>query len=214
MGIGFVVLLHFVLIFILGCIVAIVSAVVTYFVSNSDKKKRKLFLSAFIPFQVLYTLYILGLTGSIIVSEVNDVDIGIGDAWYAPLNENCRILMIDLPDHAFIECDGQSLVSEVLQIQQIDNRLFGKTSDNTYFALDLANHDSRMYSSSKALMESEKISELNLVETQQFYNDRKWEVSGRAITIVGLLALGITILIAFVLIKLTLYNWRLPKIRA
>ena len=134
MGIGFVIILHFVFIFILSLLIAVISALVTYFFTDKEKKKRKMFLATFTPFQTLYTFYILLFVGAIVVSEMKDVDLGIGDTWYAPINKTCRILMIDLPEQAHIECSGTTIISHVSHLQQLENKIIGKTYDDVYFS--------------------------------------------------------------------------------
>lgn len=209
MGIGFVILLHFIAIFVISCIIAVISGLITFFVSNKDKKKRKVFLAVFTPFQGLYTLYILALVGSIIVSETKNVDIGIGDSWFVPLSENCQILMIDLPEQAYLQCDGQSIINDVSDIQQIDNRVYGKTFNDEFFAFNMANNKFEIYSTETELIDEEKIVTLDLIKTSKFYQDRRWEVSGTATIIVGILSLIITIMIIIVFCRLVLYGWKL-----
>src|SRR5262245_1547356 len=133
MGIGFVFIIHLIVIGILSGVIATVSAIITFIASKKETRKRNMWTAIVAPFVGLYTLYIFGLIGSGIVSSVKNVDIGIGDAWYVPLQDNCQLLFIDIPEQAYIEKDGQTIISEVSQLQQINNKIIGKTSDSKYF---------------------------------------------------------------------------------
>ena len=209
MGIGFVIILHFVFIFFLSLLIAGISAVLTYFIANKEKKKRKMFLATFTPFQTLYTFYILFFVGSIFVSEMKDVDVGIGDAWYAPINKTCRILMIDLPEQAYIECSGTTIISDVSHLQQLENKIIGKTYDDVYFSINLESSESKEYQSQKELEEVEQIKNITFKEANTFYSERKWEVSGTGTITVLILSILVTFIITFVFCRLVLHGWKL-----
>ena len=209
MGIGFVIILHFVFIFILSLLIAVISALVTYFFTNKEKKKRKMFLATFTPFQTLYTFYILLFVGAIVVSEMKDVDLGIGDTWYAPINKTCRILMIDLPEQAHIECSGTTIISHVSHLQHLENKIIGKTYDDVYFSINLESNESQEYQSQKELEDFEEIKNITFKETKTFYRERKWEVSGTGTIIVIILSILVTFIIVFVFCRLVLHGWKL-----
>lgn len=133
MGIGIVILIHLVVLFLLSALMAAISAIITYAVSNKEKRNRKLLLAAVLPFIGLYTIYFTALFGSVIVSETKKIDIGIGDAWYVPLSNNSQLLFIDLPEQAYIEGNGKTVVSDVIEIQQTEHLILGKTSNSNYF---------------------------------------------------------------------------------
>ena len=208
MGFGFVIIIHFIVIFIISCLIAVVSGLTTYFVSNKEKKKRKVFLALIIPFQALFTIYLLVITGSIIISEIKNVDIGIGDSWYAPLNDSSQILMIDLPEQAFLECNGQSIISNITHIQQINDDVYGKLISEEYFTYNLANSQYNTYSNITEFTNAIDVTNLNLIDLPEFYYDRKWEVSGFATIIVWIWSLLLTILIIVIFCKFTLHGWR------
>jgi hypothetical protein len=209
MGIGFVILIHFVVIFILSCIIAFVSGLLTYFISNKDKKKRKIFLAIITPFQALYSFYIILLIGAIFISETKNVDIGIGDSWYVPIGNSCRILMIDLPEQAYLECNGVTLFSEVSHLQQLENNVYGKTFKNEYFAVNLTENISHTYSSENELKAKENITTLGLQKTEKFYADRKWEITRTASILTLIASVILTALGVFIFCRLVLYGWKL-----
>lgn len=211
MGLGFVILFHFIVLFVISSLIGGIGGLATYFVSSKNRRKRKVLLALFIPFQGLYTLYVLALIGSMIVSGIKNIDIGIGDTWYAPLNETCNILMIDSPESASLLCADQSIVHDISHIQQIHDKVYGKTLEGEYFTYDLTSTKFRTYATDIKLIEAERIGVLDLIETSEFYGDRRSEVAGTALTIVGVLSLALTILVTFLTSRLVLYGWKLRR---
>ena len=209
MGIGFVIIIHFVAIFIISCIIAAVSGILTYFISNKDKKKRKVFLSIITPFQTLYSIYILMLIGSIFISETKNVDIGIGDYWHIPLSESYQLKMIDVTEHAYIEYNGNSIFSEVSHLQLTDNNIFGKNNKNEYFVINLTDKLSQTYLSDSELKKKENIVELELQETRKFYHNRKWEITKTPTILTLIVSIILTVLGVFIFCRLVLYGWKL-----
>ena len=196
MGVGFVILIHLVFLFIISSIVSLFGVIITMLISNKEKKKRKVLLAILIPFHIFFSSYILGLIGSIIISETTNVDIGIGDSWYAPINVSYQILMIDLPEQAYIQYEDESLISDVSEIQQIDQKVFCKTYKEKYYSINLSDKKVTEYQTLNEIMQGEKLRNLNLTKVVDFYEKRKWEVSGIAIIVVGIISLTISILSA------------------
>jgi hypothetical protein len=206
MGLGLVILLHLVFVFILSSGVAFVSVLITYFRAKKEKRKRKIFLALFIPYQTLFTLYILALIGSGIVSGIKNVDIGTGDAWNVPLNASCQMIMIDIPEKAYIQCNQTTLMSDVIELQQVGEKVYGKVSDEKFFALSLGNNRVVEYSSEKELIANEHPDKLDLLLSDDFYRQRRWEVAGTATVIVGILSVVLTFMIVFVSYRLIMYG--------
>jgi hypothetical protein len=206
MGIGFVILMHLIFLLIISLIFAFFSGIITSFVTKGEKKKRKILLSIFIPFHIFFSFYIFGLIGSIIVSETNKVDIGIGDSWYAPIDESYQISMIDLPEQVYIEYKGEIILSEVSEIQQIGKKIYGKTHNENYFSLNLIDKKITEYKNLKELEEGENLTKPNFLKVEEFYQNRKWEVSGSEMILVGILALLISILSAIIIYKFTVHG--------
>ncbi len=205
MGIGFVIIIHFVVLAILSGIVAAISVAVTFFTTKSkEKRKRRIFLAAFLPFQFFFTVYILGIVGSIMVSEIKDVDIGIGDSFYVPINETCEIQMIDIIDNAYLECNDQTVISRVSSILLTEKKIFGETEDGKFFCYELNNSELREYSDFIELTSKENSPNLELIEIPEYYNKRRNEVAGTATIIVGITALVLTITIMWLTIKIIL----------
>jgi hypothetical protein len=209
MGFGFAILLHLVGLLILSAVIGFFAAIITYFTTTPPKKKRKVFLAAFVPLQGLMTLYILALVGTVIVSEIKKVDIGIGDCWYVPLNDSCRLLFIDSFEQAYIECNEESLMDGVASLQQQDERIFGITDEGKYFALNLKNKQIIEYASQTGLIDAQHVKSLDLVSAADFYDKRKSEVAGTLTMIAFFISLLITVLIVIVFCRLVLYGWKL-----
>ena len=204
MGFGLSIVLHLFFLFILSLIIALFSLIITYFVSSREKKKRKLFLSAFIPFHILFSFYFFGFIGSMFVSESKKVDTGLGDSWYAPINDSYQILMIDLTDEAYVEYQGETILSEVTDIQQIKNYLFCKTQDEKFYSLNLNNKKIIEYQNQKDFKKDIEIKKVNLIKVEDFYEKRKQEVSGLEMKIVGILSVLMSILTAIIIYRVTL----------
>ncbi|KGO85542.1 hypothetical protein [Flavobacterium suncheonense] len=208
MGAGIAILIHLILIFILGLTIAFFSGLITLFISDKNKRKRKLFLSIFIPFQILYIYYFTALIGTMIVSEVKNVDIGFGDEWYAPLNETSQILMIDLPEQAFVKSNGETLISDVSNIQQIKEKIYGKTYDGKYFSINLTNNKLNKYINENELLKKESLKNVDLVKTMSFYEKRKEEVSGTLNIVVIIFSIIISIGIALFSCRIVLNGFK------
>ena len=205
MGIGFVIVIHFIVLAILSGIVGAISATVTFFISkHKEKRKNRIFLAMFLPFQFFFTIYILAVLGLIVVSEVKDVDLGIGDSFYVPINETCEIYMIDNIDNAYLECNGESVINNVSSILPTDEKIFGKTRDGKFFCYELNNSEIREYSDKLELTSNENLPELNLIEIPEYYDNKRNEVAGTATILVGVLALVLTIVIIWFTRKLVL----------
>jgi hypothetical protein len=206
MGIGFVILIHLIFLLIISSIFAFFSGIITFFVAKGEKKKRKILLSIFIPFHIFFSLYIFGLIGSIVVSETKKVDIGIGDSWYAPIDDSYQILMIDLPEQAYIECNENSILSDVSEIQQIEKKVYCKTQNQKYYSINLIDKKLTEYRNIEEFKKGENLTKPSFIKVNEFYQKRKWEVSGSEIIFVGILSLIGSILTSILIYKFIVYG--------
>ena len=209
MGIGFVILIHFVMIFALASIIAIVLGIATYFISDKIKRKRKVFLAIFIPYQALFSFYILFFIGTVIISEDKKIDVGIGDHWYVPVNKTCSINMIDLMENAYLDCDGLTIADDIIRFQEIRNKLIGEMGNGEFFSLDLNSNKIETYKTKEELIESEGIEKLTLTDTEDYYHSKKDYILGNSMFLVFAIALSITLLINFVFYRLILFGRKL-----
>jgi hypothetical protein len=185
---------------------ALISGIITSIITKGEKKKRKILLSIFLPFQVIFSLYIFCIIGSAVVSEIENVDMGIGDSWYAPINESYKISMIDLPEYAFIEYNGSSILRDIDEIQQVDNKIIGKIDQENYFAINLINNQITKYANLQELKNGEKLKTINLIKVDDFYQQKKWEVSGFQIILVGILSVILSFTIAIMIYRFIVYG--------
>ena len=205
MGSGFVVLIYFIVLIILSTIVAAISLLITFFISkNKENRKRRFFLSVFLPFQFFFTIYILGLVGLIIVSEFKNVDIGIGDSFYVPINGNCEIQMIDILDEAYLECNNQVVINQITSIFPTKEKIFGETKDGEIFCYELNSSKLEVYSDFTVLSNNENLKSITFIEISEYYYGRKNEVAGTYIVLVQVLTLLAAILITWITRKLVL----------
>lgn len=191
MGIGFVILIHFVAIFILSLIIGIIAVIVASFIVDKQKKIRKLFFAFCVPFIGFYTLYICAFIGGTIISEIKDVDIGIGDAWYVPIKDNYELLFIDIPDYGSISDKetGETYLSDISEIEQRDGLILGKKSSNEYFSFDTKTKKLNEFEDEKTLISSNGNKKLNFKKVYDFYLERKNDAMGYWLYLVGLLSL-------------------------
>ena len=211
MGIGFVILIHLIAIFILSIIIALFASLVTFFVTTKERRKWKILLAFISPFVGLYTLYFCGLIGSILVSEIKNVDVGIGDAWYVPLENNCQLLFIDLPEQAYIEKDGQTIISDVMQIEQNGNQILGKTNENKYFSYNTATNELKNFANEYEMIVINSNKKHKLINAIDFYTDKRNDIAGIWFIIVGCISLFISMATIYLLRKIMLGQFILKR---
>lgn len=193
MGIGFVFIIHLIAIGIFSGLIAAILAIITFFASKKENRKRNIWTAIISPYVGLYTLYICGLVGSGIVSTIKNVDIGIGDAWYVPLPDNCQLLFIDIPEQAYIEKNGQTVISEVSQLQQVDNKILGKTGNNKYFFYNTTTNELKEFTTENELTIQNSNIKPNLINAIEFYSDKRNDIAGFALIFVGIASLTVSI---------------------
>jgi hypothetical protein len=204
MGSGFVVLIHLVVIFILSAIVALVLTILTQLLSKKEKRKRKIIFVGLAPFIGFYSFYFLGLFGSTIVSEIKGVDVGIGDCWYVPIKDNCKLTFIDLPEQSYLEDDDKMLIESIEFIQQTEKNVLGKTYDSVYFSYDFTKKNFKKYKTESELKAANNNQQPNFKTTTDFYNERRNEVAGTGFIIVGIISLLTTVFGLWLVRKLIL----------
>lgn len=201
MGIGIVIFLHLIVIFFLSAIISLVVSLLTHFLSNKEKKKQKVFAALLSPFFGFYTLYFTGLVGSIVVSEMKNVDVGIGDSFYVPLIDKCEQHFIDVLDNAYIENNGQQVVRDISQIQQIDYQILGKTRDEEYL-YDIKKNELTKFNGEKELSMENSNGKLKLEKVDNFYLKKRNEVAGFYLIVVGIISVIVSGTVVYMTIKL------------
>lgn len=189
MGIAFVLIFHLIVIGMLSGLIAIIGSLGCYFFSRIESRKRNILTMIIAPFVALYIMYIVGLVGSGIVSEYKNIDIGIGDAWYVPLSNECQLWFIDVTEAGYIYRDNETVLSEVTHLQQVDHKLFGKTAKDTYFSYDVVLNTLTEYATDEELISQNTDVKFNLIKAIEFYGDKRNEIAGIELTIVGIVAL-------------------------
>lgn len=197
MGIGFVIIIHLVAIFVFSAFLAVIGAFICYFAAK-NKRNRKVLLAIISPFIALYTLYFTAVAGAIGVSEYKGIDVGIGDVWYVPLPNNYRLTFIDSPEQAYIECDGRTIIADVSEIALDDDKIYVKTYDGEYRTLNTEykeTDDSRM---------EEASNKIAFKKASDFYTARRSMVAGTSLSIVGILSLLVSIAVTYGISRLVL----------
>ncbi len=202
MGWGFAILIHLVFLFIVSTVLAIVLAIIIYFTSK-NKKKRKVILGVVSPFVFLYTTYFTIIIGSIFISSWKCVDIGVGDAWYVPIANDCQLLFIDLPEQSYIDCEGQQLVYGVEELQQVGDHVYVKTYEGKLMSIDTKDAHVEEALSLEELKEKYN-DDFKLVSSWTFYSDRKDELTGGWYKALLFFAFAFSCALLFLIIKLAL----------
>ncbi|MGB0917668.1 MAG: hypothetical protein ACPGU4_08765 [Flavobacteriales bacterium] len=184
MGLLFVLIFQLILIGILGLVISGIATSFAYS-KTRKKRKRKLFLSATVPFIGLYSLYFLTLFSSIIVSEQKHIDIGIGDAWYLPLPEDCEFLMIDVTDEADIIFRQEAIVSRISHMQLVGTTAYLKLVGGRLATFDFETRNLYDYHSVEEMIEENELSDFELLEVDDFYSNQRWKIAG-AETLLGM----------------------------
>lgn len=203
MGPIFAIAIHLVLIGLLSLILSVPISITTYFLSKKEKKRRTI-LAFCSPFIWLYSMYFLAFTGSIFVSEIKNVDEGVGDYWYAPINGKYKISFIDLPEHAYIEDEETEIIADIDEVQLIGNKFIGNTFDNKFFHINLQTNKVTKVETEKELKVLMKNQKIDFIKAYDFYNQKRWEVAGTSFIIVGVLSLILSSCFVLFFIKLIL----------
>lgn len=204
MGYGFVILIHLIAIFFISAVLALVGTILTRLLSKKEKRKRKILFAGIAPFIGLYTLYFLGLVGSVIVSEIKGVDVGIGDYWYVPIKDNCKLSFIDLSEQSYLVDGDITLIEGIDSIQQTRKGVLGKTYDNVYFSYNLTMKVFKKYESENDFLIANNNQQPRFKKTTDFYQDRRNEVAGKGFILVGIISMLTTIFGLWILRKIVL----------
>ncbi|MGH1520686.1 hypothetical protein [Chryseobacterium sp. JK1] len=174
MGVGFVIVLHLFLLSVVGFIVGIVSSVVTYFAGKKERRRSKVVVAFMAPFAFLYTFYIGGLIGVSILADRKNVDIGIGDDWHVPLENNHILSFLELDEPgAIVEKSGRSVVWDVVAIEEKGNQVVGKRENNQYFSYDTQTNEVHEFNTESELKAASNDKEIKLMNVSKFYSEKK-----------------------------------------
>jgi hypothetical protein len=198
MGIGVSIVLFIIAIGVLSFILGSIGSLITYFLVKK-KRRRKILFAFIVPFLGLYTIFFCGIIGSVIVSEIKKVDAGIGDAWYVPLKNSRQLLFIDLPEEGYIsnEETGQLLVSDIIEIEEKGDAIFGKISDNEYFYYNIQTDEIKKFDNESELIEINFGEKLRLTNAYEFYLTKYKDIAGNWFVMVGFISLTISLLVLY-----------------
>lgn len=201
MGIGFVILAHLIIIFILSVIIAGIGAAIASVASKSENKKRNIILTAITPFIGLYTLYFCLIFGAVAVGAYTNTDIGIGDSWSVSLSEDCRLLFIDSFDFGgIIECGNKDIASGVTDIQQVGNNVYGNTDDNEFFILNTQTNELKHYT--KDDFYKQLNGKIKLSHADDFYFKQRERLTGILPVAIAITSLLISIIAVYITIRI------------
>lgn len=209
MGLLFVILFHFAAIFILSLIIGVIAVIISYFKAK-NKRKRKLFFAFTSPFIGFYACYVSAFFGSLIISEIKGVDTGVGDEWFVQISDNYVLSFIDIPDYGSIYYSdgGEAFVSDIAEIEQQDNLIFGKTTSENYFSFNLENQELKEYDNLKNLILSNGNKKLHFKKAYDFYIERRNEISGVWNYLIGISSLLFSAFLLVMYYKILLFNFK------
>lgn len=191
MSVLFVILIQLIVVFLISVIFAIIFSIISYF--TKINKKRKIIFSILSPFIFCFSLYFLALIGSGVVSRIKNIDIGIGDYWYVPLTENTKLSFIDLPENSYVEYNEKEQFTDVQKVAQIENDFYLKTSnDKIYLLTEKVNK----------ISETKITKEPKFLTSWDFYIQKRNEKVGNLLIFVGIISLGISIILVYLLRKI------------
>lgn len=196
MGAGFVIFLHLIALFVVAVVIAMVAVPITYFVAGEEKRTRKLLLAGLLPFEGLFSFYLLSVFGLMAVSEIYDTSLGIGDTYYVPLTDKVVLQLSDDPWSNAIETNGETAIKAVEKIGESGDNLFVTTKSGEYFIFYLPSHRVDVVPDERTLLQGH--SDLTLIDVWDFYREKKWGLVGIPIIFVVALAAMLTALALFV----------------
>ena len=156
MGTLFVLLFWIVILVILSCVLGGITLVIPYlFVRKKQFKGKKalLTLATLSPMIFIGLELIIGFISFPIVSERYKVDIGIGDYWKAPINDDYYLYAIDLPEVAYINSyvtHNQSINNPILYLWNTNDTTIVLTKNHSMYlfqphasAIDTIAHEAK-----------------------------------------------------------------------
>ena len=155
----------------LPLILGAVAALIALLLAKKPKRKRKILLSFLSPGLAIAIWVGCSVITMVITSAVCDVDLGIGDAWSAPLPNGYKITSIDMPGNGSIEKqeDYSFTNVKVNQLQVIGDTIIGKYDKNDYFLIDTRTDSISHYDSIELLQACLNGPKIELMENSHFY---------------------------------------------
>lgn len=201
MGIGFVLIFHFIVITLCATLIGTIISGASYFISKKENKITNSLINFLYAPIFLYSSYFTAITGCIIVSEIKEVDIGIGDSWYIPLSTNSKLLFIDVLDNASIQKHDSCLVYNIEMIAKNNELIFGTTKDSLQFTYNTISQNTTKTKANQKILTEKQLN--SLIHVKDFYYMEHEKIASYALNIVGIIALICGFLSTVILWKLS-----------
>ena len=155
----------------LAIVLGLLGVLIALPLAGKHKRKRKLTLAFLSPGLAIAILIGCSIVTMIVTSVICDVDLGIGDAWSAPLPNGYKITSIDMPGNGSIQkWEDHSLTNvNVNQLQVIGDTIIGKYDKNDYFLLDTRTDSISHYYNIESLQTRLNGPKIELIENSDFY---------------------------------------------
>ena len=155
----------------LAIVLGLLGVLVALPLAGKHKRKRKLTLAFLSPGLAIAILIGCSIITMIVTSAACDVDLGIGDAWNAPLPNGYKITSIDMPGNGSIQkWEDHNLTNvRVNQLQVIGDTIIGKYDKNDYFLLDTRTDSVSHFDSMEPLQACLNGRNISLIDNSNFY---------------------------------------------
>ena len=155
----------------LAIVLGLLGVLIALPLAGKHKRKSKLTLAFLSPGLAIAILIGCSIVTMIVTSFICDVDLGIGDAWSAPLPNGYKITSIDMPGNGSIQkWEDHSLTNvNVNQLQVIGDTIIGKYDKNDYFLIDTRTDSISHYYNIESLQTRLNGPKIELIENSDFY---------------------------------------------
>lgn len=202
MGLIFSIIIQLIALVILCAAIGTVACLMVKLMAKK-KTKRKLAIAFMSPFITLFTWFIISLFGQALICYSQNVDIGIGDTWYVPIDNNHRLLFIDELEIGNLEKGNQVVIGNISEIQEKGGIIYAMNDDSLYSSYNLETKSLQQFTSATEMKTT--LSEIpKLAKTSDFYFDKRNQLVGFSTNVISILSLFIGIGLSIIFARVIL----------
>jgi hypothetical protein len=182
LGIGFVLLVWFLIGAVVAAVAAAVLAVLAYVAGRRRRRRVRLWVIAFAATPFLFLVYLFVAFGGYALwcETYRGVDPGLGDSPRVPLQNGYVFHAIDTFDQSFIElAGGEQKHFGLARIGQSGDFIFG-SEPSGFFLINTRTRSDTLFSSEKefrqALVRSSRVTSVAVEDPSTFYSRHRWSV--------------------------------------
>lgn len=185
-----------------------ISLSVAYFLAKEPLRSRKLILAFWMPFLAVYVFSGICFWGNAIVANSIGTDIGVGDWFFVNISRNYSLYFVDTTEyggHIGSSEGGFPLVSDIVEICERGNVIFGKSENGTFFSFNVETEKPEIYANESALIAAIPEAEnAELVPAGNFYRQKAGQLYGAWHYVILTLSAGLTAAVVTALCRITL----------